>query len=354
MDGISAALVDFSTTIPSLVAASNTPYSAELSDILNKIIKPEWRGSLHGLLSIDVKVGRAFAKACCELIAKSEIEPESITAIGHHGQTVWHHPQGDTPSSLQIGDPNIIAEATGITVIADWRRRDIAAGGQGAPLSPAFHLYCFNQATGKAVLNLGGIANLTILSTQDGFDTGPANTLLDTWTRHCLGKNYDEDGRWARTGKINKDLLGSFLQDPYFQQPPPKSTGREKFNLEWIIKHVKQTKTNRPYQQQDIQATLTELTTKTICMSLETIAPDINEVIICGGGIHNKFLIERLQKNAEKTSFCSSSKYGVDPDYMEAMAFAWLAMRTFEGKSGNIPTATAAIGERVLGGIYSA
>ncbi len=348
MDGINAALVDFSTTKPRLLASRNTPYPKDITDQLNQIIKPSWRGSLSELLSIDCKVGRAFARASCDLIEDSGITAESINAIGHHGQTVWHQPESETPSSLQLGDPNIIAEITGITVVADWRRRDIAAGGQGAPLAPAFHIYCFGDDKNKAVLNLGGIANLTILCNQTGFDTGPANTLLDTWIRHCQGKDYDKDGQWARKGTIDQQLLNSFLQDPYFQQLPPKSTGREKLNLEWIEKTI----ANTVYKNEDVQATLTELTAKTISQALATNASATSCVILCGGGTHNQFLVERLEQNAKHISFKSSAEYGLDPDTIEAMAFAWLAQQTLAGKPGNIPSVTGATGSRVLGCIY--
>ncbi len=349
MDGISAALVDFSTTLPKLISSSTTAYPKELSAKLNQMIDPEWRGSLQYLLSVDNEAGKAFALASTELIQESGIKAESITAIGHHGQTLWHQPDTDTPSSLQIGDPNIIAEMTGITVVADWRRRDIAAGGQGAPLTPAFHLHCFGQDKTKAVLNLGGIANLTILSTQTGFDTGPANTLLDAWIRACHEKDFDQNGEWARTGKVNAALLDQLIQEPYFQQQPPKSTGREKFNLNWIKAAI----ANKPYNKEDIQATLTELTAKSVCISLEAVAPDVTEVVVCGGGLHNLFLMERLRRNATNLSFISSAEYGIDPDYMEAIAFAWLAQQTVAGKPGNLPDATGAVGKRVLGGIYS-
>lgn len=350
MDGICATLVDLSSNPPVVIASIDQTYPQRLAAQLNAMISPDWTGSLSKCLDVDVEVGRAFAQATLAVIAKAGCATSEIVAIGHHGQTLWHQPESDTPSSLQIGDPNIIAEATKITVVADFRRRDIAAGGQGAPLTPAFHRHCFGNNKAAAVLNLGGIANLTILDSLLGFDSGPANTLLDTWCYKCTGNAYDDGGRWARSGNVDGELLEAFLNEPYFHRQAPKSTGRETFNLQWIENKLQGTSISN----EGIQATLTELTAQSVYQALTKAAPETQKIIICGGGIHNSYLIERIQASAENMTVVSSSIYGIDPDQLEAIAFAWLAQQTLEGTPGNIPAATGASGSRVLGCIYHA
>ena len=352
MDGITAVLVRLSDgEAPELLAKSATPYPTELNRALERLIKPNWQGSLADLSQLDHSVAKTFAQA-----AQSVISPaikHEIAGIGSHGQTIYHSPPPNHPNSLQIGDPNIIAEETGLTVVADFRRRDMAANGQGAPLVPAFHNFVFGNLKRRGVLNLGGIANITSETengTLLGYDTGPANTLLDQWIQQSEGIAYDHEGQWAKNGALIPELLAELLTEPYFKQAPPKSTGRELFNLAWL--QSKLNKLQKTLSNQDIQTTLTELTAKTV--SMETEKRGLRELIICGGGAHNSYLVERIENLLPKTQVTTSSQYGIDPDNMEAMAFAWLAKQTLKGLPGNTSQATGAKGPRILGGIYQA
>lgn len=311
---------------------------------------------LDALGRLDRQLGELFAAAANQMIEQSEFERRQITAIGSHGQTVRHRPeQGFT---LQIGDPSRIAELTGIRTIADFRRRDLAAGGQGAPLVPAFHRDLFGSKTqDRVIVNIGGMANLTSLP-QDahhrvtGFDTGPGNVLLDAWINHCLDRRCDHNGDWGAGGRIMPDLLDILLDEPFFRQPPPKSTGRERFQLEWLQARLTHLAT-RPADR-DIQATLTELTARSISDSISPLALKNPEIYVCGGGAHNRYLMQRLQHLMPESAVTSTTALGLDPDWVEATAFAWLAWRTEQNLSGNLPAVTGARGERVLGAIYPA
>ncbi len=352
MDGITAVLVEFTSDKPRVIDSLEHPYSPATLALLQEIVTPSWRGHLSEISELDTRVGREFGSTASQLLARNG--SVAVQAIGSHGQTIYHNPDSPTPSSWQIGDPNIIAEMCDLPVIGDWRRRDIAAGGQGAPLVPAFHRRFFSSDHPVALLNLGGIANITTLPASPveptlGFDTGPANTLLDQWIKKHCGNHFDAEGQWASQGTLIPELLGTMLEDKFFSLPPPKSTGREYFNLDWLEKMLSKFATLEP---RDVQRTLTELTAVTIYKALTSVADDTQELYVCGGGVKNHFLMERISNLFEDTSVKSTSAAGIDPLLMEAMAFAWLASRTMAQLPGNLPQATGARGDRILGGIY--
>lgn len=354
MDGIDAALVSFEENAINLIDTISIEIPAEIKSTLTFLSNGK-NIDLILLGETDVKMGHLFADAVLKLLQKTKVDAKNIMAIGSHGQTIYHHPHSAHPFTIQIGDPNVIAARTDITTIADFRRRDIALGGQGAPLVPAFHDYLFqNRIQDQFVLNIGGIANITYLPADRskkiiGFDTGPGNTLLDLWhEKHC-GSPCDLNGEWARGGKLHSDLLSLLLDDDYFRKPFPKSTGREYFNLRWLEKKLNQFEKN--ISAQDIQNTLTELTAKTIANAILAISPSTH-IAVCGGGAFNLFLMTRLQANLPTAEVASSEKMGVNPQWIEAMAFAWLAKQTIENKSGNAPSVTGAAKEAVLGGVY--
>ena len=307
---------------------------------------------------LDRQLGQLFAEATLQLLTIARTKPEQIRAIGSHGQTIRHRSPsaaaGEAHSfSLQIGDPNTIAEHTGITTIADFRRRDIAAGGEGAPLAPAFHAAALAKPeVNRAIVNIGGIANATFLEgtgLQSGFDTGPGNTLLDSWIANIRGESYDDDGQWSATGQVNQVLLGNLLTHDYFNRTGPRSTGREEFNLPWLEGQLAALDAITPV---DVQATLVELTSTTIAGAIKSYPLDIPEIYICGGGSHNSHLMQRLADQLAPATLQSTSAIGMDPDWVEAATFAWLASRTLESLAGNCPAVTGAKGSRVLGGIY--
>ena len=352
VDGIDVALVRFAPQ-PRVLAARTLPLPADLQASLRTISD---QTPLGRVAELDVRVARCFADAILALLADSGTQASQIRAIGSHGQTAWHAPWGSTPYTIQIGDPNIIAQATGITTVADFRRRDIAAGGQGAPLVPAFHHDVFrSDAETRCILNLGGIANVTVLPRDasapvSGFDTGPANTLLDGWARRHLGKSYDDGGRWAASGTVSPALLERLLADPYFQRPAPKSTGPEHFNLHWLQSHLEQLPAIAPA---DVQATLLELTANSVAAAIEASAGEAAAVYVCGGGAHNLQLLRRLQQLLASRRVVTTDELGLDPDYVEAAAFAWLARRTLRGETGNLPAVTGACEAVILGGIFA-
>lgn len=287
------------------------------------------------------------------LLQQANISPEAVRAIGSHGQTVRHEPQRGF--TIQIGNPALLAELTGIGVVADFRRRDVAAGGQGAPLVPAFHEAIFGDAEhSRAVLNIGGFSNLSLLRPEQaarGFDCGPGNVLLDAWIQRNLGHAYDQSGAWASSGEVNDALLQTFLTAPFFSALGPKSTGRELFNLEWLEAHL----ANFPaLAAEDVQATLLELTAISICDALRASQPETKDVLVCGGGAHNAALMSRLEAHLPGCQISSTARFGVEPDWIEAMAFAWLAHCCLDGIAANRPSVTGARGLRVLGAIYPA
>lgn len=353
LDGVDVALVDFSVATPVLIAHLFKPYSDSLFRA-SKSLCEQQQLTFDQLGSLDGQLADFFSTIVSSLLNQSNTDPQQIIAIGSHGQTIQHNPNNQLPYTLQIGDPNRLAEKTGITVVADFRRRDVAAGGQGAPLVPAFHQAVFQQADEtRAIVNIGGIANITILPANTnepviGFDCGPGNTLMNNWCQRHYNKPYDQGGQLAQSGTVNLELLQGMLKDPYFHRSPPKSTGPEYFSTQWLNSLLQK----HPTSGIDTLSTLCELTAISISLGLENISK-LEKVMICGGGCHNQWLMSRLQ-NYIKCSVTTTSHHGVDPDWVEAMAFAWLAKQTLEGKPGNIPSVTGANREVILGAIYPA
>jgi len=370
LDGIDAALVDFKSTKARLVEFEYLPFPGDIQNTIQQLSKPDTLISLKEYGTLDARLGHLFAEAVNTLLAKANIPASLVNAIGSHGQTIYHAPDirlpGITdasqstknrrqpfPFSLQIGDPNIIAELTGITTVADFRRRDIAAKGQGAPLVPAFHHAVFHHPDEhRCIVNIGGIANITVLPKLQsaaviGFDTGPGNTLMDLWIKLQRNQSYDKNGAWAKTGNIDHDLVALLKQDAYFNAAPPKSTGKEYFSLPWVYQYFDAFS----YKAEDIQASLCFLTAITICDAIKKHAPETERVLICGGGIHNEYLLALIQQNIE-CPVESTEQYGLHPDHVEAMAFAWLARQTLNNLPGNLKEVTGATDSVVLGGIY--
>lgn len=293
------------------------------------------------------------AEGIAELLARQQLQPGAVRAIGSHGQTIRHEPaRGFT---VQIGNPALLAELTGISVVGDFRRRDVAAGGQGAPLVPAFHDTLFAHLGQRlAVLNVGGFSNLSLIDREQpvhGFDCGPGNVLLDAWIDLKRGQRYDADGAWAASGSVIDALLGALLSDPFFAGTGPKSTGREVFNLPWLHGHLSQLPV---YRDEDVQATLLELTARSIVDSLHGAQQGTEALLVCGGGARNGALMRRLASLLPRAQVCSTGAHGIDPDWVEAMAFAWLAHCCLEQIPGNRPSVTGARGLRLLGAIYPA
>jgi len=288
-----------------------------------------------------------------KLLSREGVAPNAIRAIGSHGQTVRHEPKRGF--SIQIANPSLLAELTGISVVGDFRRRDLAAGGQGAPLVPAFHEALFSDPERiRAVLNIGGFSNLSLLTpgaTTLGFDCGPGNVLLDAWIQRHLAQPFDKNGSWAASGSLHPLLLQSLLDDEFFAAKGPKSTGRESFNLPWLDAHLSTFGAIAP---EDVQATLLELSARSICNALLESQPNTEDLLVCGGGAHNAALMGRLQVLLPSTQVASTASFGVEPDWIEAMAFAWLAHCCLEGIAASRPSVTGARGPRVLGAIYPA
>jgi anhydro-N-acetylmuramic acid kinase len=351
MDAIDAVLVDFDTAPLSLVAASATPFEPALGRRIAALLDSHGNAALDEIGQIDVAVARAFAACTLELLRMAGVAPSAVEAIGSHGQTLRHRPDLAIPFTWQIGDPNTLAEMTGITVVGDFRRRDVAAGGQGAPLLPVFHDQVFrSDAEDRVILNLGGIANVTLLArgrVVSGFDTGPANRLLDAWIGRHRGLTFDADGAWAESGRCDAALLDLLLDEPYLALPPPKSTGRELFNLPWLDAKLGAA----ARRAEDVQATLLEYTAATVAAEVRRHAPDA-AVYACGGGAHNAALLAALSRWLAPNRVSTTEVLGLDPDYVEAIAFAWFARRTLEGLPSSAASVTGARGARVLGGIY--
>lgn len=356
VDAVDAVLADCEFSPPRLLQCHRQPLAPDLRQALLAFNQPAGQ-ELQRLARLDNAVARVFASAVTAVLDDAGLGPAAIAAIGSHGQTVCHAPDDPDPYTVQIGNPSLLAELTGITVVADFRRRDMAAGGQGAPLAPAFHEAFFRTpAADRAAVNIGGIANVTLLPADPtaaviGFDTGPGNALLDGWAERHLGTPLDLDGAWAGRGQVLPELLDRLLAEPYFQRPPPKSTGREFFNLDWLDARLTTSQAMAPA---DVQATLTALTAHSIATALMHYAPAIRELLVCGGGVHNPTLLAALQTRLAPVAVRSTAAFGVDPDYLEALGFAWLAHRTLSGQPGNLPSVTGARGARVLGGIYPA
>ncbi len=358
LDALDAALVDFSDQRPKLIATLSTEWPPSLKAQLLALCSPG-NNEIQRMGIADHELGKLCAQACQQLLRKSGIPANQVAAIGSHGQTIRHMPEGETPFTVQIGDPNLIAQLTGITTVADFRRRDMAAGGQGAPLAPGFHAAVFRTINkNRAILNIGGMANLTLLFADPcqpvtGFDTGPGNILLDGWCQQHLNKTYDKNGQWARSGAINAALLEQLLATPYFVNPPPKSTGRELFNSQWLTQQLQAC--HASISTEDVAATLTELTAQSICNDLQGHFPGCDELLVCGGGAHNQFLMERLDVlTPETVSVGTTNSLGIAPDWVEAAAFACFAKQTLEHKPSNLRSVTGAKSDCILGGVYYA
>lgn len=360
LDGIDAALVKFDGN--SIVDDNNiqlieVAYSP-FSHPLQKAIRALSSGSpirLKQYGKIDTQLGELFAQAVNHLLNKANIPHTAITAIGSHGHTVWHAPYADTPFSLQIGNPNIIAERTGITTVADFRRRDMAVKGQGAPLSPVFHQAFFGRLfdlhkQSISVINIGGIANISYLTCDHvlGFDTGPGNVLMDFWAQKNINARYDASGDWAKSGVVNTTLVSHLKHDDYFQMRPPKSTGKEYFCSAWLEHKLS---AFGQCSAKNIQASLCQLTADTITEAIQKHAPLTQRTLICGGGVHNKHL-QQLIKNNLNHPVVSTAEYGIDPDYVEAVTFAWLAKQTIHNLPCNLTQITGAEKPTILGGVY--
>lgn len=355
MDGIDSVLVSFDTEKMHLLGTMTTAIPKTVKSTLTTLCESQPH-LIQTIGETDTALGELFAESCLALLQKHHVNAAEVIAIGSHGQTIFHHPNSIHPFTMQIGDPNIIAARTHITTVADFRRRDIALGGQGAPLVPAFHHYLFNKKNAdQYVANIGGMANITHLPSDEkkaitGFDTGPGNTLIDQWYKqHEHKPDFDKNGDWARSGKLNAALLAHFLNDPYFAKQPPKSTGREYFNLDWV--NQKLASYGKNIEPIDVQTTLTELTAKTIANAI-THTPSHTSLWICGGGAYNRYLMERLQIHCEKCDIRSTDAIGIAPQWIEAAAFAWLAKQTMEKKPGNCKSVTGAKETTILGAIY--
>lgn len=351
MDAIDAALVDFTAAGITIVAASATRFDPALKIRIAALIEAPERAGLDEVGQVDVLLAESFARAAQTLLSSAGIAATEVDAIGSHGQTIRHRVDAPVPFTLQIGDPNTIAERTGITVVGDFRRRDVAAGGQGAPLVPAFHDQVFRSGSeDRVILNLGGIANVTILRKGHpviGFDTGPANRLLDAWIGQHRPLDYDDDGRWAQTGTVDGDLLERLMSEAYLGLPAPKSTGRELFNLSWLATYLG-TVERRP---EDVQATLLEYTAASVALAIAAHAPGAS-IYVCGGGAHNRGLLAALRRRVVPSNVATTDALGLPPDYVEAVAFAWFAKRTLAGDTSSVASVTGARGARVLGGIF--
>ncbi len=353
MDGIDAALLRFGERTVDIIATHEQPYPDTLRLALRRAAATPVDRPIDDIGSLDRQVGERFRDAALAVLEKSGLAPADVAAIGSHGQTVRHQPDAITPYSLQIGNPATIAAGTGVTTVADFRSADIAAGGQGAPLVPPFHDWLFGGGPrNRVILNIGGIANLTVLRADGspviGFDTGPGNTLLDAWVRRHRGEAFDRAGDWAASGSCAGDLLERLLDCAYFDLAPPKSTGLEDFNLEWLARHEPGV-----CDPADVQATLAELTARTVADAVRRHAAGTRELFVCGGGVHNRDLMTRLRHNLPDIEIDSTGAVGLDPDWVEAAAFAWLAMRTINDETGNLPSVTGASRKVVLGTIHS-
>ena len=354
MDGVDAALVEFGDRTVDIVSGLTTPYPDALRSKLMAATRAPETCTADVIGALDHWVGECFRDAALELIQAAGVEPGQVRAIGSHGQTLRHRPDEERPYTLQIGSAAIIAKGTGIDCVADFRSADLALGGQGAPLVPPFHEWLFRSPDlDRCVLNIGGIANITVLPSApgpiSGFDTGPGNTLMDAWVRRHYSVLYDDDGRWASLGTVVPPLLDAMLADPYFARTPPKSTGFEYFNDDWLSDLVED-----DAEFADVQATLAELTAATIADSIAEHAAGTREVLVCGGGVHNTDLMRRLGGRLPEVALLSTAESGLDPDSVEACAFAWLAMRNVTGETGNAPGVTGASRAAVLGAVHSA
>ncbi len=355
MDALDAAVVRCNSDATELLHTHEHPIPGDIRARISTL-SHSGPDEIEQMGALDRQLGRLFAEATTALLDGAGLQPTQIRAIGSHGQTIRHRPpsagHGQDSFSLQIADPNTIAEMTGITTVADFRRRDIAAGGEGAPLAPAFHAHVFGSpGNNRAVVNIGGIANISLLRGRElvaGFDSGPGNTLLDHWIARHQGAQYDQGGQWSAGGQVDQGLLNELLTHPFLQIKGPRSTGKEVFNLQWLDT-IAASKTLDP---QDVQATLCQFSAQTIANSLSAEPLKVAALSVCGGGAHNPDLLNRLAQLLPGTKVGTTAELGIAPDWVEAALFAWLASRTLAGLSGNAAIVTGAEGARVLGAVY--
>ena len=348
LDGVDVVLCEISSETCTLHASLEFPMPLELKqDILHAI---ESKSTLEEIGQLDHRLGLLFTQAVGALLIRDNIDVESVTAIGLHGQTLWHEPKGKYPFSMQLGDPNLLTAKTGIPVVADLRRKDLAFGGQGAPFAPAFHEFIFgNINLSAAVVNIGGMANITVLGEQlTGYDTGCGNVLMDMWINKHQNATYDKDGAWARSGEVDYTLLDAMMADAYFSQPHPKSTGREKFNMAWLDDMLTRrgSAVCSSVQEEDVQRTLLELTALSI--SNEVLKFNRDVVLLCGGGAKNNFLVERMKALMPNVEVAIAQ----NADEIEAMTFAWLAYKRVHKEVVNLKDVTGASDNTILGGLY--
>ncbi len=353
MDGVESVLLHVTPAGCRVHAALHLDYPAALGQRLRQVVADPASCDLDGYGELDAAVGEAFAECAARLLEGSGAAAGAVRAIGSHGQTVLHRPRATPRYTLQIGDPNIIAERLGIDVVADFRRRDLAAGGEAAPLLPAFHAAAFSAAgETRVVVNIGGIANITVLAADgkvSGFDTGPGNCLMDLWATEHLGRPYDDQGRMAASAAVDPSLLQRLLAEPYFRLTPPKSTGRELFHRAWLDERL----AGRELSPAAVQSTLCELTATSIAQGiLHLAAARPAEVLICGGGARNLELMRRIAARLPGTHVTSTAEHGIAPEQVEAAGFAWLAHAFLEGAAGNLVAVTGARGPRPLGALY--
>ncbi len=352
MDAVDAALVRFDDDALQLIASHSHPMPESLRAELWALTR-EPTTTLDALGAIDHRLGHLFGEAVLTLLDTAGTAPAQVAAIGSHGQTVRHRPDAPSAFTLQLADPTRIAQATGIMTVADFRRGDMAAGGQGAPLVPPFHAWLLRGHAGRhTVLNLGGIANVSLIEDavlHGGFDTGPASTLLDAWTRRHLELPFDDSGAWAAGGRVDPGLLKGLLAEPYLYRAPPKSTGFELFNLDWLDARLADHAAIAP---RDVMSTLSQFTVETIAIELERHWPACTHGWICGGGERNLDLVARLARRTPGTRWASTQALGVPSAWMEAAAFAWLARARIDQLPGNAPCVTGARHEVILGALY--
>ncbi len=354
MDGIDGVLADFSGDVPRTLAFAHEPYDAATREELMALQSP-CENELHRAMMMSNAIAQGYAVVVNELLQRAKLSARDIAAIGAHGQTIRHQPQAKPDGyTVQLLNPSLLVERTRIAVVSDFRSRDIAAGGQGAPLVPAFHAARFTiPGRTQVVCNIGGIANITILRDEGdacdvlGFDTGPGNCLMDMWAGQQLGTAYDAHGEFAAKGKVHNALLADLMDDPYFYSPPPKSTGRDLFRREWLdAKLAAHASLAKPA---DVQATLTELTARSIADAVREHASDVSELWLCGGGALNRLLVTRISHLLPRCKVAGTSARGVPEMHVEALAFAWLALQHVQRKTGNLPTVTGSLRTEILG-----
>ncbi len=352
LDGVDAALVTLDRVQQALLETVFISYEITLRQEL-LALHQSGHDELNRAALLSNRLSQLYADAVHQLLARARIRCDQVVAVGCHGQTIRHCPENEKQYTIQLVNAALLAELTGVTVVTDFRSRDIAAGGQGAPLVPAFHhaMFATNDCH-RAIINIGGIANITNLEPNGcvtGFDCGPGNMLMDAWCFQHRGERFDHGGAWAKSGQVIPRLLDALLREPFFVQPPPKSTGRELFNMNWLQKHI-----SGEFRDEDVQATLLQLTTSSITQAIQNHCATAKELYICGGGAHNAVLMQQLQAMLPDRQVKLTDQLGVAADWVEAFAFAWLAQQSIKGKPGNLPAVTGASGTRILGAIYPA